>query len=65
MIFLQAFFTFDYKFVSGELQVDRQKALNKIGHALHELDPEFKKVTYKKKIHVRYKVMLSLRICFL
>ncbi len=32
--------------------MDRQKSLNKIGHALHELDPEFKRVTYKKKIHV-------------
>ncbi|XP_072015991.1 phytanoyl-CoA dioxygenase domain-containing protein 1-like isoform X2 [Amphiura filiformis] len=35
----------------GELLVEKHKSLNKIGHALHELDPEFKRVTYKKKIH--------------
>ncbi|XP_033643081.1 phytanoyl-CoA dioxygenase domain-containing protein 1-like [Asterias rubens] len=31
---------------NGELKVDKFKSINKIGHALHELVPEFKKVTH-------------------
>ncbi|XP_038046187.1 phytanoyl-CoA dioxygenase domain-containing protein 1-like [Patiria miniata] len=34
----------------GELSVDKHKAINKIGHALHELVPEFKKVTHKQNV---------------
>ncbi|KAH7908427.1 hypothetical protein BJ138DRAFT_1128476 [Hygrophoropsis aurantiaca] len=30
---------------SGKLTRDKSKAINKIGHALHELDPTFRKVT--------------------
>jgi ectoine hydroxylase-related dioxygenase (phytanoyl-CoA dioxygenase family) len=35
---------------SGELVVDRQRALNKVGHALHVLNPVFKKVTFSEKV---------------
>ena len=35
---------------SGELAVPKHLALNKIGHALHEFEPEFKKVTNSEKI---------------
>ena len=45
-------FFFYFMLFSGELKVDKHRSLNKIGHALYELDPEFKRVTYKKKIHV-------------
>lgn len=34
----------------GSLKVDRHLALNKIGHALHWLVPEFKKVSFSDKI---------------
>ncbi|XP_033095986.1 phytanoyl-CoA dioxygenase domain-containing protein 1-like [Anneissia japonica] len=34
----------------GDLTVDKHKALNKIGHALHVLDPVFKKVTHSQLI---------------
>ena len=34
----------------GELTVSKHLALNKIGHALHELDPEFKDVATNEKI---------------
>ncbi|XP_077986774.1 phytanoyl-CoA dioxygenase domain-containing protein 1-like [Glandiceps talaboti] len=34
----------------GELVVPKHLSLNKIGHALHELCPGFKKVTFKKEI---------------
>lgn len=34
----------------GDLKVSKQLSLNKIGHALHELDPEFKKSTFSDKI---------------
>ncbi|KAJ8038957.1 Phytanoyl-CoA dioxygenase domain-containing protein 1 [Holothuria leucospilota] len=34
----------------GDIIVDKQKSLNKVGHALHWLVPEFKKVTFSKKI---------------
>ncbi|KAJ8038956.1 Phytanoyl-CoA dioxygenase domain-containing protein 1 [Holothuria leucospilota] len=34
----------------GDILVEKQKSLNKIGHALHWLVPEFKQVTFSKKI---------------
>lgn len=34
----------------GELMVNRDKALNKMGHALHWLNPTFKRVTFSKKV---------------
>ena len=34
----------------GQLKVPREKAVNKIGHALHALDPEFKKITFGDKV---------------
>ncbi|KAL1920054.1 uncharacterized protein VTP21DRAFT_1200 [Calcarisporiella thermophila] len=35
---------------SGKLAVDKTKAVNKIGHALHELDPAFRKVSLNSTI---------------
>ncbi|KAH7927493.1 phytanoyl-CoA dioxygenase [Leucogyrophana mollusca] len=34
---------------SGKLTRDKQRAVNKIGHALHELDPVFRKVTLENE----------------
>jgi len=34
----------------GQLNCPKEKALNKIGHALHDLVPEFKKVTFSNKV---------------
>nr|CAD7399715.1 unnamed protein product [Timema poppensis] len=34
----------------GELQVEPQVALNKVGHALHWLHPTFKKLTFSEKV---------------
>ncbi|KAJ7371308.1 Phytanoyl-CoA dioxygenase domain-containing protein 1 [Desmophyllum pertusum] len=34
----------------GELIKDKQKAINKVGHALHALNPVFKKFTFSKRI---------------
>lgn len=35
---------------AGELKVDKHRSLNKIGHALHQLCPAFKKVTFGDKV---------------
>ncbi|KAL9967453.1 hypothetical protein ACROYT_G025675 [Oculina patagonica] len=37
-------------YVICELITDKQKAVNKVGHALHALNPVFKKVTFSKRI---------------
>ncbi|XP_064644861.1 phytanoyl-CoA dioxygenase domain-containing protein 1-like [Lineus longissimus] len=34
----------------GNLQVDKSRSLNKIGHALHVLNPEFKRVTFSDRV---------------
>jgi len=39
---------FDEK--SGQLKLDKHASLNKIGHALHYLEPNFKKVTFSDKM---------------
>ena len=39
---------FDEK--SGELRLPKQTSLNKIGHALHYLEPSFKRVTFSEKM---------------
>ncbi|KAL3088298.1 hypothetical protein niasHT_023858 [Heterodera trifolii] len=41
---------------SGKLKVPKEMALNKIGHALHWLDPSFRKITF----HERIKKIVSL-----
>ncbi|KAI9564545.1 hypothetical protein GHT06_008284 [Daphnia sinensis] len=35
---------------NGELIVEKDRSLNKIGHALHWLDPDFKRVTFSPKV---------------
>lgn len=35
---------------NGELLVEPEVSLNKIGHALHELNPVFRKYTFSEKI---------------
>ena len=39
----------------GELNCPKEKSLNKIGHALHDLVPEFKQVTYSNKMKGLFK----------
>ena len=39
---------FDEK--TGELRLPKHTSLNKIGHALHYLEPSFKKVTFSEKM---------------
>ena len=34
----------------GNLQMDRHLAINKIGHALHELDPDFRAFSYRQAV---------------
>ncbi|KAJ1975526.1 hypothetical protein H4R34_004303 [Dimargaris verticillata] len=34
----------------GHLVVEKSKAINKIGHALHELDPQFRQVTLNDRV---------------
>lgn len=36
--------------VDGKLNCPKEKCLNKIGHALHDLVPEFKEITFSNKI---------------
>ena len=36
--------------VSGTLTVDKSLAINKIGHALHDLNPQFKEASYTEKL---------------
>ncbi|KAL3871707.1 hypothetical protein ACJMK2_039690 [Sinanodonta woodiana] len=47
---IRFFFEDGAKDENGKLKVDKQLSLNKIGHALHELSPPFKKVTFSKQI---------------
>lgn len=44
------FFEEDVFTEDGELNCPKEKSLNKIGHALHDLVPEFKQVTYSNKM---------------
>lgn len=34
----------------GNLTVSAQKAINKVGHALHDLDPEFEEISYEPRV---------------
>lgn len=36
----------------GKLIVDKSRALNKVGHALHWLDPVYKKYSFDERIKV-------------
>ena len=36
---------------SGRLRVDKASGINKVGHALHELEPVFSKASYSPKLH--------------
>jgi len=47
---IRCFFEEDAFDKNGELIEDKMLSINKIGHALHDLDPVFKKVTYKKEL---------------
>ena len=35
---------------TGELQVPKERSINKIGHALHELDPAFERFSYAPRV---------------
>lgn len=42
---------------NGELLVDSHMALNKIGHALHELNPTFRRITLDERVkEVSYQI---------
>ena len=43
--------------INGNLSVDKMLAINKIGHAMHDLDPECGRIAYKK---VLYDIMISI-----
>eukprot|EP00092_Neocalanus_flemingeri_P040510 GFUD01044115.1.p1 GENE.GFUD01044115.1~~GFUD01044115.1.p1 ORF type:complete len:292 (-),score=76.12 GFUD01044115.1:147-1022(-) len=47
---IRFFFESDAFDASGELQMDKHKSLNKIGHALHWINPAFRKVSLSDKI---------------
>ncbi|KAK3087152.1 hypothetical protein FSP39_002401 [Pinctada imbricata] len=47
---IRFFFEDGAKDEKGNLKVDKQKSLNKIGHALHILNPVFRKATFDDKI---------------
>ena len=47
-------------FLSGQLTTDKMVSVNKIGHALHCLNPAFRKVTFSNKVKV---VIRLWRIC--
>ena len=46
--------------LTGELTVDKTKSVNKIGHALHCLNPVFKRITFSDKM----KALCTLCCCF-
>ncbi len=41
---------------NGQLVLDKSVAINKIGHAMHDLEPDCEKIAYKKSL---YEIMLS------
>jgi len=46
---------------NGNLSVDKMLAINKIGHAMHDLDPECGRIAYKKKL---YDIMVSIGLSY-
>jgi len=70
---IRFFFEEDAINSNGELTVPKEKAVNKIGHALHELDPVFRKATLDNerlisiardlKFHQAPNVLQSMVIC--
>ena len=47
---IRYFFEADAFDEAGELQMDKHKSLNKIGHALHWINPVFRKVSFSQKV---------------
>ncbi|UZR93282.1 phytanoyl-CoA dioxygenase family protein [Chondrinema litorale] len=47
---ISCFFEEDAFNENQELTVEKSKAINKIGHAIHDLHPEFKSVSYTEKL---------------
>ena len=47
---IRFFFEADALDAEGRLVVDKKRSLNKIGHALHWLEPAFKRVTFSQKV---------------
>jgi len=70
---IRFFFEEDALDSTGKLTVPKDKAINKIGHALHELDPTFRKATIENdrlisiardlKFHRKPSVLQSMVIC--
>ena len=36
----------------GQLQMDKHSSLNKIGHALHYINPVFRKISFSQKVQL-------------
>jgi hypothetical protein len=49
----------------GKLNRDKHRSVSRIGHGLHLLQPEFKKVAFSDKIKVKKEEEENLYYCFL
>jgi len=49
---IRYFFEADAFNEDGELQLDKHSSLNKIGHALHTLNPIFRKISFSQKVQL-------------
>jgi phytanoyl-CoA hydroxylase len=49
---IRFFFEEDVFDASGALQIPKERAINKIGHALHDLDPTFQAFSYQSRLAV-------------
>jgi len=47
---IRYFFEVDAFDEAGNLQMDKHKSMNKIGHALHWINPAFRKVSFSQKV---------------
>lgn len=47
---VRCFFEEDAFNTSGDLKGEKSRSINKVGHALHDLEPEFQKVSYKREM---------------
>ena len=47
---IRYFFEVDAFDEAGNLQMDKHKCMNKIGHALHWINPAFRKVSFSQKV---------------
>ena len=53
------FFFEDGAIKEDKLVVDKTKSVNKVGHALHCLNPAFRKITFGEKIKVKSYIIIN------